>query len=72
MDLLIMLLFAVVLTIIGLPYITDGTYADEQSVASTVINSSTFVAADLPYCGTGLCKRQKCFTYYQEVLGLWR
>ena len=71
MDLLVMLLATAIITVLSLPYITDGTYADSQSLTSTVISNSSFVAQDLPYCEPSLCRKVQCFTYYQEVLGLW-
>lgn len=73
MDLIVMLIFAVVITVIGIPYM--GEQSEDVSVSSlteTVICNSTFVVEDLPYCNPANCSRQKCFTYYQEVLGLWR
>lgn len=71
MDLLVMLLVTAIVTICSIPYLTDGTYTDTQSVTNSVISNSTFTALDLPYCEPSLCHKQKCFTYYQEVLGLW-
>lgn len=72
MDLIVMLIVAVVLMIMGIPYMgdqpVDGT---ASSLTDTIICSSTFVPEDLPYCNPAACERQKCFTYYQEVLGLW-
>ena len=72
MDLIVMLIVATVLTIIGIPYMgTQVSDVGDCSLTETVICNSDFVVEDLPYCNIADCKRVKCFTYYQEVLGLW-
>lgn len=71
MDLLIMLLVAIIITAVCAPYLSSAE-GGVVSITNNVLTTSTFVAEDLPYCDVRLCQRVKCFTYYQEVLGLWR
>lgn len=71
MDLIIMLIIAGIITVLCAPFLSDNVNTDGQSITANVICSSSFVAQDLPYCDVTLCHRVKCFTYYQEVLGLW-
>ena len=71
MDLLIMLLVVIVISIICIPYISKGENSD-YGISQSVLKTSSFKAEDLPYCDISLCTRVKCFTYYQEVLGVWR
>lgn len=70
MDLLVMLLLAVVITVICIPYLSEAE-GGLVGITNNVLSSTTFVAEDLPYCDISLCQRVKCFTYYQEVLGVW-
>lgn len=71
MDLLIMLLIAIVIALVCMPYISKGENVD-YGISQSVLTTSSFKAEDLPYCDVSLCTRVKCFTYYQEVLGVWR
>ena len=71
MDLIVMLIVSAVITFMGVSYTTNDPTDSVQSVTSTVVCNSTFVSQDLPFCEPSLCTRVKCFTYYQEVLGLW-
>lgn len=71
MDLLVFGVVLIVITVLCIPYTGSPAATSEYSIIAPATSTSTFVAEDLPYCETALCKRVKCFTYYQEVLGLW-
>ena len=72
MDLLITILLMLVLFILAIPYINAETSIEnEVSFTQTAVLGEKFTPKDLPFCEVAKCRKVKCFTYYQEVLGLW-